>query len=130
MSSVADLIEPGLPDLQVHEKGCPVVDHFLCPLFNNTKCVCSQAPAAQVVRHKSLGQLVVLSECSSKFSSQEACVGISHWVGFSLYINTTAGQLHTYTVRNAPGVCVWRTRGSLHISLNLTLHRTCKHDCK
>jgi len=24
------------------------------------------------------------------------------------------------------GVRVWRTRGSLHISLNYTLHRTCK----
>jgi len=59
-----------------------------------------------VVRPESLGQLVVLSECSPEFSSQEACVGFSHWVGFSLYINTTAGQLHTYTVRMGPDVCV------------------------
>jgi len=68
-----------------------VRDHFL------DICKCS---------HKSLGQLVVLSECSPEFSSQEACVGFSHWVGFSLYIITSAGQLHTYTVRMGPGVCV------------------------
>jgi len=39
-----------------------------------------QASAAQVVRHKSLRQLVVLSECSPEFHSEEACVGFSHWV--------------------------------------------------
>jgi len=67
-------------------------------------------------KDKSLGQLVVLSECSPKFHSQEACVGFSHWVrvGFSLYIVTTTGQLHKHTVLMGPVVFVWRTRGSLH----------------
>jgi len=65
----------------------------------------SQASAAQVVRHESLRQLVVLCECSPEFHSQEACVGFSHWVFPYTLIIPLVSCTHTSYGR-AWSVCV------------------------
>jgi len=86
----------------------------------------SQASAAQVVRHKSLRQLVVLSECSPEFYSQEVCVGFSHWGFPYTSILLLVSCNHTLYGR-AWSVCVMNSWFTPHIVTRfLELKRNCQ----